>query len=70
MAPMRVKPIRMEEALWQRARRTLKCEHRRSLAELIRQALALGLDEIDRRRETAERAALATADARLQRGRE
>jgi metal-responsive CopG/Arc/MetJ family transcriptional regulator len=48
-AAMRVRHVRMDEALWLRVKRTLKREQRRSRAELIRQALALGLDELDRR---------------------
>ena len=46
---MPVRHVRMDEALWSRVKRTLRREQRRSRAELIRQALALGLDELDRR---------------------
>jgi metal-responsive CopG/Arc/MetJ family transcriptional regulator len=46
---MRVRHLRIDDALWTRLDRTLKREQRRSRSDLLRVALAVGLDELDRR---------------------
>jgi hypothetical protein len=46
---MPVRNLRIDDSLWERLRRTASREQRRSISDLARVALALGLDELDRR---------------------
>jgi hypothetical protein len=46
---MPIRNLRMDDPLWERVRRTAAREQRRSVSDMVRVALALGLDELDRR---------------------
>jgi plasmid stability protein len=46
---MPIRNLRIDDALWERLRRTAAREHRRSISDMARVALAAGLEEFDRR---------------------
>ncbi len=46
---MPVRNLRIDNALWERLRRTAQREQRRALSDMARVAMSLGLDELDRR---------------------
>jgi len=46
---MPVRNLRIDDVLWDRLLRTAAREQRRSRSDMARVALALGLDELDRR---------------------
>ena len=46
---MPVRNLRIDDPLWERLRRTARRDQRRSISDMARVALVLGLDELDRR---------------------
>jgi len=46
---MPVRNLRIDDPLWERVRTTARREQRHSLSDMVRVALSLGLDELDRR---------------------